>query len=57
MFTGSYVISRTDEKSNFSIWEDIKYFSWIDKTFREAKIDLFYTDYLIESGIQYKYAF
>lgn len=57
VFTGSYVISRTDEKSNFSIWEDIKYFSWIDKTFREAKIDLFYTDYLIESGIQYKYAF
>lgn len=57
VFTGCYVLSRTDEKSNFSIWKDIKFFLWNEKSFTEKREDLFFTDYIVESGIQYKYAF
>lgn len=55
VLTGNYVISRTDEKSNFSVWEDIKYFTFTAENFG-YKGELLFTDYTIESGIQYQYA-
>lgn len=50
---GNYVITRSDETSNFSVWEDIKYFVFRGETL-ESKA--FFTDFTIESGVQYKYA-
>lgn len=50
---GSYVISRTSEKSNFTYYEDIKYLSYYNTSLENA---LIFTDYTIESGVKYKYA-
>lgn len=50
--SGKYIISRADEKDNYSKWDDIC----------ELELDnfsgtnLLYTDFTIESGISYKYA-
>lgn len=51
---GCYVLTRTDERSNFSVWEDLKYFLFRSQIFDN---DVVYEDFTIESGIRYKYAF
>ena len=53
--TGNYILSRTSEKSNFLLWEDIKYFNWTLEKFKGSG-EIVFKDYTIESGIQYKYA-
>lgn len=52
--SGNYVLIRTSEKSNYTIWEDLNYFLYSNHTFVN---ELIYTDYTIENGIKYKYAF
>lgn len=51
---GCYVITRTDEKSNFTRYEDLKYLFFFQQTLDK---ELIYQDFTIESGIKYKYAF
>lgn len=50
---GIFVITRTDERSDYMVWEDLQYLQ-----FHRAILDntLIYTDFTIESGIKYKYA-
>lgn len=51
---GSYVLTRSDERSNYQVWEDLQFFMYINKSFDNTHI---YDDFTIESGIKYKYAF
>lgn len=51
--SGSYVITRSTEDSNYQVWEDIKYLQFNNQAFNNS---LIYTDFTIESGIKYKYA-
>lgn len=51
--SGCFVLTRTDEKSNYTIWEDLQYFLFHRESF---DFDVIYDDYTIESGIKYKYA-
>lgn len=51
-YTGNVVIRRTDSKSNFRIWEDIKIFTLSNENPND--LDIIY-DYTIESGVWYKY--
>ena len=53
IYNGNICIRRTDSKSNFTKWEDIKIINFIQETINSK--DIFY-DYTIESGIWYKYA-
>ena len=53
-YTGSFVISRTSEKSNYQIYENIYNFTLDAKTMKDL---LVYTDFTIESGVKYRYAF
>lgn len=52
--TGCYVLTRTSEESNYQVYEDLKYFNYFEEEFSNT---LLYIDYIIESGIKYKYAF
>lgn len=52
--SGNYVLTRSSEKSNYGVWEDIKYFAFSGRIFKK---ELIYQDFTIESGIGYKYAF
>lgn len=52
--TGCYVLTRTSEASNYQVYEDLHYFNYFDEKFNKT---LLYTDFTIESGIKYKYAF
>ena len=52
--SGSYVITRTSEESNYEVWEDIKYLVFSNLAFDHT---LVFQDFTIESGIRYKYAF
>ena len=52
--TGCYVLTRTSEESNYQVYEDLKYFNYFEEEFSDT---LLYIDYIIESGIKYKYAF
>ena len=51
--SGSYVITRSSEKDNYQIWEDLKYLKFSNQVLNDS---LIYTDFIIESGIRYKYA-
>lgn len=51
---GCYVITRTSEKSDFTIYEDIKFLTFFNRTFYNQ---LVFQDYTVESGIRYIYAF
>lgn len=44
------ILRRTDSRSNFIKWEDYKIFNILDE-----KADIYFNDYLIEHGIEYKY--
>lgn len=51
-FLGNIIIRRTDNKSNFSIWEDV-----FLKTYPERDlINFSWYDQTVESGVWYKYA-
>lgn len=51
--TGCYVLSRACEDTNYSVYENIKYFNFFEQNFTNT---LLFTDYVVESGIKYKYA-
>ena len=51
---GTYLLTRSDEKSNYQVWEDLQYFIYFNDSFDDTFI---YNDFTIESGIKYKYAF
>lgn len=50
---GSYVITRTDEWSDYNVWEDLKYITISNKLLNNEVI---FSDFTIESGVKYKYA-
>ena len=52
---GTYILSRADEKTNFTIWEDLAHFEFFDNADFNTELTLFYEDFTIESGIKYKY--
>ncbi len=52
--TGCYVITRSSERTNFTVWEDLHYLNLINKKF--TSFTTVYTDYTIESGVKYRYA-
>ena len=51
--TGNFIVTRCSEKDGFSKWEDLYAFSLLDSTENNK---LIYTDFTIESGVEYKYA-
>lgn len=52
--TGNYVITRSSEDSNYTIWEDLVYLPLVQQELNET---LLYRDFTIESGVRYRYAF
>lgn len=50
---GNYVIIRSDEDSNYQIWDDMIYLTYNDKQLND---ELVFTDYFIDCGKRYKYA-
>lgn len=50
---GNYVIVRSDEDTNYQVWDDVAYLTYVGK---ELTDELVFTDYYIECGKQYKYA-
>lgn len=51
--SGSFVITRSSETTNYQVWETLKHISCFAKKFNE---DLIFSDFTVESGIRYKYA-
>lgn len=50
---GNYVIVRSDEDTNYQIWDDVAYLTYVGK---QVTNELVFTDYYIECGKRYKYA-
>lgn len=50
---GNYVIVRSDEDTNYQIWDDVTYLTYVGKQLAD---ELVFTDYYIECGKRYKYA-
>lgn len=50
---GNYVIVRSDEDSNYQVWNDAAYLTYVGK---QVTDELVFTDYYIECGKRYKYA-
>lgn len=50
---GNYVIVRSDEDTNYQIWDDVAYLTYVGK---QVTDELVFTDYYIECGKRYKYA-
>lgn len=50
---GNYVIVRSDEDTNYQVWDDVAYLTYVGK---ELTDELVFTDYYIECSKQYKYA-
>ena len=50
---GNYVIVRSDEDTNYQIWDDVAYLTYVGK---HPADELVFTDYYIECGKRYKYA-
>lgn len=58
VLTGTYVITRASEKTNFAVWEDVKYiqFNKFDHG-TESSINVYtFRDFTVENGVAYKYA-
>ena len=51
--SGSFVLTRSDETTNYEVWEDIKYFLFDLNRFNDV---LIYDDFTVESGVRYRYA-
>lgn len=49
--TGNFVLVRSDETTNFSVWDDLTYLTYSTEYVNEVV----YSDYSIESGINYRY--
>lgn len=49
-WTGNYLITRSSEKTNYKVWEELKYFQLNDTS------KIVYRDYTVENGVHYKYA-
>ena len=49
---GGLTIKRTSSKTNFMIWEDVKYYCLTDS----ETLDLEWYDFSVESGVMYKYS-
>ena len=56
--TGTYVITRASEKTNFAVWEDVKYIQFKDFKHNIGNNINVYTfrDFTVENGVAYKYA-
>lgn len=52
--TGNYVITRSSEDTDYTVWEDLVYLPLAQQELNRA---LLYRDFTIESGVRYKYAF
>lgn len=52
--TGNYVITRSSEDTNYTVWEDLVYLPLAQQELNRA---LLYRDFTIESGVRYRYAF
>ena len=52
LLSGNFVILRSSEETNFTIWEDIKYLFFADD---ELINQLVFQDFTIESGVKYRY--
>lgn len=52
--SGTFLITRSSEKSNYEVWEDLHYLLYSAKPFNNT---LIFQDFTIESGVKYKYAF
>ena len=50
---GDYVIVRSDEDSNYEVWEDVKNLTF---AIEQLEHKLIYTDFTIDCGKKYKYA-
>ena len=50
---GNYIIVRSDEDTNYQVWDDVAYLTYVGK---QLANELVFTDYYIECGKQYKYA-
>ena len=50
---GNYVIIRSDEDTDYQIWDDVAYLTYVGKQLTD---ELVFTDYYIECGKRYKYA-
>lgn len=50
---GNYVIVRSDEDTNYQVWNDVAYLTYVGK---QVTDELVFTDYYIECGKRYKYA-
>lgn len=54
MQIGNYVLMRSDEDSNFELWEDLQfYYNDGENILTE---DVYFQDYTVESGKKYKYS-
>lgn len=49
---GNFIISRADETTNFTVWDDIYSLTILNEQVNRT----IFTDYTIENGISYKYA-
>ena len=52
--SGAFVVTRSDEKSDYRVWEDIRYLIYSMNEFNNT---LIFEDYTVESGVKYRYAF
>lgn len=52
--TGNYVITRSSEDTDYTVWEDLVYLPLAQQELNRA---LLYRDFTIESGVRYRYAF
>ena len=50
--TGSFLISRSDDKSNFTIWDEITRFNLVG----QAPSSWTWKDFTVEHGVKYRYA-
>lgn len=48
--SGNYVITRSSEKTNYTIWEDLKFLIFSNRTFDS---DIIFQDFTVESGVKY----
>ena len=53
---GTYYLIRSDEKSNFTIWEDLAKFDFYNEKGFDNSLKMLYEDFTVESGVRYKYA-
>ena len=51
--TGHYVLTRTSERSNYQIWEDVCYLHYSNELLQGN--EPVYVDYLVEDNVKYQY--